>query len=89
MPDNSSGPEPGPRVPGAYRNGELVIVIDCADLSRAARFWSAAAPPRSPPSRSPRTDGAGTSSPTPTATSSACSSRPATAQRPLAWLARR
>ncbi len=24
-----------------YREGELVIVIDCADLDRAAEFWSA------------------------------------------------
>src|ERR1700684_3128200 len=24
-----------------YRNGELVIVIDCSDLERSARFWSA------------------------------------------------
>lgn len=24
-----------------YRNGELVIVIDCADLDRSARFWAA------------------------------------------------
>jgi predicted enzyme related to lactoylglutathione lyase len=28
-------------VPQAYRNGELLIVIDCADLDRSARFWSA------------------------------------------------
>jgi predicted enzyme related to lactoylglutathione lyase len=41
MTENSSGPEPGPRLPHAYLNGELVIVTDCADLARAARFWSA------------------------------------------------
>jgi predicted enzyme related to lactoylglutathione lyase len=29
------------RVPHAYPFGELVIVIDCADLARAARFWTA------------------------------------------------
>jgi predicted enzyme related to lactoylglutathione lyase len=40
-----------PRVPQSYRNGELVIVIDCADLARSARFWcealgyTAASPP--------------------------------------------
>ena len=28
------------RVPQFYRNGELVIVIDCGDLGRSARFWS-------------------------------------------------
>jgi predicted enzyme related to lactoylglutathione lyase len=27
-------------VPQAYRSGELLIVIDCADLDRSARFWS-------------------------------------------------
>ena len=27
------------RVPQSYRNGELVIVIDCGDLDRSARFW--------------------------------------------------
>ena len=26
-------------MPQSYRNGELVIVIDCADLGRSARFW--------------------------------------------------
>ncbi|HEV2371154.1 MAG TPA: VOC family protein [Streptosporangiaceae bacterium] len=26
-------------VPQTYRNGELVIVIDCSDLDRSARFW--------------------------------------------------
>ena len=30
-----------PRVPHAYPFGELVIVIDCADLARSARFWTA------------------------------------------------
>jgi predicted enzyme related to lactoylglutathione lyase len=28
--------------PNPYARGELVVVIDCADLERAARFWSAA-----------------------------------------------
>jgi predicted enzyme related to lactoylglutathione lyase len=28
------------RVPQPYRNGELVIVIDCSDLDRSARFWA-------------------------------------------------
>ncbi|HLH58403.1 MAG TPA: VOC family protein [Streptosporangiaceae bacterium] len=28
------------RKPQRYREGELVIVIDCADLDRAAEFWS-------------------------------------------------
>jgi predicted enzyme related to lactoylglutathione lyase len=23
-----------------YRNGELVVVVDCSDLARSARFWS-------------------------------------------------
>jgi predicted enzyme related to lactoylglutathione lyase len=27
-------------LPSPYRGGELVVVIDCADLDRAARFWS-------------------------------------------------
>src|SRR5215472_5364718 len=27
------------RIPHPYRNGELVIVIDCFDLDRSARFW--------------------------------------------------
>jgi predicted enzyme related to lactoylglutathione lyase len=27
-------------VPQPYPHGELVIVIDCADLDRSARFWS-------------------------------------------------
>jgi predicted enzyme related to lactoylglutathione lyase len=29
-----------PRTPQTYRNGELVVVIDCSDLERSARFWS-------------------------------------------------
>ena len=28
--------------PNRYARGELVVVVDCADLERAARFWSAA-----------------------------------------------
>ena len=28
------------RMPQSYRNGELVIVIDCSDLARSARFWA-------------------------------------------------
>jgi predicted enzyme related to lactoylglutathione lyase len=28
------------RTPQSYRNGELVIVIDCSDLARPARFWA-------------------------------------------------
>ena len=28
------------RIPHRYRNGELVIVIDCSDLDRSARFWA-------------------------------------------------
>jgi predicted enzyme related to lactoylglutathione lyase len=28
--------------PNPYARGELVVVIDCADLDRAARFWAAA-----------------------------------------------
>jgi catechol 2,3-dioxygenase-like lactoylglutathione lyase family enzyme len=27
-------------MPQRYRNGELVIVIDCSDLERSARFWA-------------------------------------------------
>ena len=27
-------------MPQPYPNGELVIVIDCSDLDRSARFWS-------------------------------------------------
>jgi hypothetical protein len=27
-------------MPQPYTNGELVIVIDCADLDRSARFWT-------------------------------------------------
>jgi predicted enzyme related to lactoylglutathione lyase len=27
-------------MPQPYPNGELVIVIDCSDLNRSARFWS-------------------------------------------------
>jgi len=27
-------------MPQPYRNGELVIVIDCADLDRSAQFWA-------------------------------------------------
>ena len=30
------------RIPQPYRNGELVIVIDCSDLDRSARFWAGA-----------------------------------------------
>lgn len=30
------------RIPHPYRNGELVIVIDCSDLDRSARFWAGA-----------------------------------------------
>jgi hypothetical protein len=26
-------------VPQLYRNGELVVVLDCSDLARSARFW--------------------------------------------------
>ena len=29
-------------MPQPYPHGELVIVIDCADLGRSAAFWSAA-----------------------------------------------
>ena len=28
------------RMPQSYRNGDLVIVIDCSDLDRSARFWA-------------------------------------------------
>jgi predicted enzyme related to lactoylglutathione lyase len=28
--------------PSPYENGDLVVVIDCADLERAARFWAGA-----------------------------------------------
>jgi predicted enzyme related to lactoylglutathione lyase len=28
-------------MPQSYPNGELVIVIDCLDLDRSARFWAA------------------------------------------------
>jgi predicted enzyme related to lactoylglutathione lyase len=28
-------------MPQPYPNGELVIVVDCSDLDRSARFWSA------------------------------------------------
>jgi predicted enzyme related to lactoylglutathione lyase len=28
--------------PNPYRHGHLVVVIDCADLERSARFWAAA-----------------------------------------------
>jgi catechol 2,3-dioxygenase-like lactoylglutathione lyase family enzyme len=28
------------RMPQLYRSGELVVVIDCSDLARSARFWS-------------------------------------------------
>ena len=27
--------------PNPYAHGELVVVVDCADLDRAARFWAA------------------------------------------------
>src|SRR5215472_4895984 len=30
------------RIPHPYLNGELVIVIDCSDLDRSARFWAGA-----------------------------------------------
>lgn len=30
------------RQPHAYRHGELVIVLDCSDLDRSARFWAEA-----------------------------------------------
>src|SRR5215472_12360898 len=29
-------------IPNSYARGELVVVVDCADLERAARFWTAA-----------------------------------------------
>jgi predicted enzyme related to lactoylglutathione lyase len=51
-------------VPQPYLNGELVIVIDCSDLDRSARFWAAAlgftaSPPSGgPPSASPPSGGA-------------------------------
>ena len=28
-------------MPQPYPNGELLIVIDCSDLDRSARFWAA------------------------------------------------
>ena len=28
-------------MPQSYPHGELVVVIDCADLDRSARFWAA------------------------------------------------
>jgi predicted enzyme related to lactoylglutathione lyase len=28
-------------MPQPYRNGELVIVVDCSDLDRSAQFWAA------------------------------------------------
>jgi predicted enzyme related to lactoylglutathione lyase len=28
-------------IPNPYARGELVVVVDCADLERAARFWTA------------------------------------------------
>ncbi len=44
-------------MPQSYRNGELVIVIDCSGLARLARFWAGvlgyvACPADSPPYRS-------------------------------------
>jgi predicted enzyme related to lactoylglutathione lyase len=44
-------------MPQSYRNGELVMVIDCFDLDRSARFWAdvlgyAAGPASSSPYRS-------------------------------------
>jgi hypothetical protein len=27
-------------IPNPYHRGELVVVIDCADLERATRFWT-------------------------------------------------
>ncbi len=27
-------------IPNPYARGELVVVVDCADLGRAARFWT-------------------------------------------------
>jgi predicted enzyme related to lactoylglutathione lyase len=27
-------------IPNPYARGELVVVVDCADLERAARFWT-------------------------------------------------
>jgi predicted enzyme related to lactoylglutathione lyase len=29
-------------IPNAYARGDLVVVVDCADLERAARFWTGA-----------------------------------------------
>jgi len=29
-------------IPNSYARGELVVVVDCADLERAARFWAGA-----------------------------------------------
>jgi predicted enzyme related to lactoylglutathione lyase len=29
-------------IPNAYARGDLVVVIDCANLERAARFWTGA-----------------------------------------------
>jgi predicted enzyme related to lactoylglutathione lyase len=29
-------------LPNPYRHGELVVVVDCADLDRGARFWAGA-----------------------------------------------
>jgi len=29
------------RQPNSYARGELVVVVDCADLGRAAEFWTA------------------------------------------------
>jgi hypothetical protein len=34
--------------PQSYKNGELVIVIDCSDLTRSARFWADVLYVRSP-----------------------------------------
>src|ERR1022692_300446 len=41
--------------PELYRNGELVIVIDCSDLARSARFWSGVLDSRQAASRAGRT----------------------------------
>ncbi len=37
------------RTPQPYGHGELVIVIDCSDLERSARFWSGVLQPPAGP----------------------------------------
>ena len=72
-------------MPQPYPNGELVIVIDCSDLDRSARFWSGVlgytARPRPAPARPAATGTAASSRRAAPGSTCCCSGCPTSSAR--------